>query len=80
MKSESVSFINSQGLQLDARLDRPDAQDVRAWVIFAHRSICTLIWFMESSKSLKSSDSCTSPLCFKSVRMVSMRVCSDFMI
>ncbi len=40
MKSEHISFINSQGLQLDARLDRPETPKVRAWAIFAHCFTC----------------------------------------
>jgi pimeloyl-ACP methyl ester carboxylesterase len=40
VKSEHISFINSQGLQLDALLDRPEAPGVRAWVIFAHCFTC----------------------------------------
>jgi fermentation-respiration switch protein FrsA (DUF1100 family) len=40
VKSEHIAFINSRGLQLDARLDRPDARSVQAWAIFAHCFTC----------------------------------------
>lgn len=40
MKSEHFNFVNSQGLQLDARLDQPEDSDVRAWAVFAHCFTC----------------------------------------
>lgn len=40
LKSENITFINTQGLQLDARLDRPDGQNVRAWAVVAHCFTC----------------------------------------
>ena len=40
MKSTHIAFTNSQGLQLDARLDRPETRDIRAWSIFAHCFTC----------------------------------------
>lgn len=40
MKSEHFAFINSRGLQLDARLDRPEGRGEQAWVVFAHCFTC----------------------------------------
>jgi len=38
--SEKVSFVNTSGLQLDARLERPDRDDTVAWAVVAHCFTC----------------------------------------
>ena len=36
MQSENISFKGAFGDQLSARLDRPDGDEIKGWVLFAH--------------------------------------------
>jgi putative redox protein len=38
--SEQKTFVNQQGLHLDARVDLPKNRDIKAWAIFAHCFTC----------------------------------------
>ncbi len=51
-----------------------------AWVISPQRSTCFFIWPTESSSSLRSSVSLSSPFSFRSNKMPSISACSDFII
>ncbi|MBI3777108.1 MAG: alpha/beta hydrolase [Gammaproteobacteria bacterium] len=41
MKSERVSFLNTRGVRLAARLDLPSRHTPKAWVLFAHCFTCS---------------------------------------
>ncbi len=41
MKSERVSFLNTRGVRLAARLDLPSRLTPKAWVLFAHCFTCS---------------------------------------